>query len=420
MQEPLAYKMRPVKVEDIIGQKHILQQGKLLYRMINSNRMSSIILYGPPGTGKTSLASAIAGTLDLPFTVLNAVSSGKKDMEKVVSEAEKTGQHLLFIDEIHRFNKAQQDYLLPYLEKRLVILIGATTENPYHSVNPAIRSRCSIFELKRLEGQDIIDGISRALEDKENGLGNYKVKINDDAIKHLAQACGGDLRSALNALELAVLSSEEGETIDLEIVEECIQKKNFSHDKNGDAHYDVLSAFQKSIRGSDVNAALHYLARLIKAGDLESICRRLLVIADEDIGLANTDLRTKTLSSVQIVERVGLPEALYTLSACVIELCLTPKSNSAANAMKMALEDIEDNNIGDIPDHLKDSHYKGASKLGRGLDYLYPHNYPLGWVSQQYLPNTLKDREYYTPKDNGDKETQMGKFYYWMKKQNNK
>lgn len=422
MLQPLAYRLRPRHIDEVIGQKHILTKGKLLYQMIHSGRLYSMILYGPPGTGKTSIGSAIANTLNLPFIKINAVTSGKSDVKAVVEKATIDDPHILFIDEIHRFNKLQQDYLLPFVEEGSIKLIGATTENPYHQVNPAIRSRCQIFELKPLQPEDIKEGILLALNDKERGLGNYNVKLEEDAFEHLARACGGDLRSALNALDLAVICTEPNEdnqiVIDLKTAEEYIQKKNFSYDKDGDIHYDLLSAFQKSIRGSDVNAAIHYLARLIESGDLESICRRMMVIVDEDIGLANTDLRPKILASVEIARQVGFPECRYTLATAVIELCLTPKSNSASIAIDTALNDIRSGkNIGEVPAHLRDAHYKGAAKLGRGIGYKYPHDYPYGWVAQQYMPDALKNTEYYVPKGNGEKEPRLAKFYHWINSQ---
>lgn len=413
--QPLAYRMRPEKIEQIIGQQHILGEGKLLRRMIDTGRLSSMILYGPPGVGKTSIAYAIAGTTGTKAKLLNAVVHNKKDMEIAVEEAKLYGQLILILDEVHRLDKGKQDFLLPYLENGLIILIGATTQNPYHSINPAIRSRCQIFELKRLNEEEIKQALLRALSDEKNGLGNENVEIDDVAIDHLAFACGGDVRSALNALELAVLSTypnDEGKrVIPLETVESCIQKKSFQHDKDGDAHYDVLSAFQKSIRGSDVNAALHYLARLIEAGDLTSIGRRLLVIAYEDIGLASPQAGARTLAAIEAAERLGLPEARIPLANAVVELCLSPKSNSAYKALDRALADIRKGKIGDVPNHLKDAHYKGAAKLGRGIDYKYPHDYDHGWVKQQYLPTALKGAKYYEPKKTSKFEQALAEVY---------
>jgi len=419
-QKPLAFRMRPKMIDEVIGQEHLVGEGKVLARMVKAKYLTSMILYGPPGIGKTSIATAIAGSTNTSFRTLNAVVNNKKDMEIVVAEAKMSGKIILILDEVHRLDKAKQDFLLPHLESGLVTLIGATTSNPFHAINPAIRSRCQIFELKPLEPEDIMKAISRALNDKERGLGEYPVSINDEAIKHIAHSCGGDVRSALNALELAVLSTDKNENgmivIDTDIVQECIQKKSFVHDKDGDAHYDVLSAFQKSIRGSDVNAALHYLGRLIEAGDLVSISRRLLIIAYEDIGLANPQVGPRALAAIEVAERVGFPEARIPLATVVVELCLSPKSNSAYSALDAAISDIRSGGIGDVPDHLKDTHYKGAQQLGRGIDYLYPHNYENGWVKQQYLPNRLKNKKYYQPKLTGKYEQALAQVYEKIEK----
>ncbi len=413
--QPLAYRMRPKKIEEIIGQEHLIGEGKLLKRMVDVKQLSSMILYGPPGIGKTSIAHAISGSTGTPAKLLNAVVNNKKDMEIAVEEAKMHGQLILILDEVHRLDKAKQDFLLPHLEKGLIILIGATTANPFHSINPAIRSRCQIFELERLSIEDIKTALDRALHDEQNGLGKEKVIISNEAVTHLATACGGDVRSALNGLELAVLSTypdEDGiKHISLSTAESCIQKKSFQHDKDGDAHYDVLSAFQKSIRGSDVNASLHYLARLIEAGDLISIGRRLLVIAYEDIGLASPQAGARTLAAIESAERLGLPEARIPLANAVIELCLSPKSNSAYKALDAALADIRKGKIGDVPKHLKDAHYQGAKQLGRGQDYQYPHDYEHGWVKQQYLPNALKNTIYYEPKQTSKFEQTLADVY---------
>lgn len=322
---------------------------------------------------------------------------------------------------MHRLDKAKQDFLLPYLEDGKIILIGATTSNPYHAINPAIRSRCQIFELKPLSPEDIKIALERALKDEKRGLGKYNVSISEDALMHFASSCAGDVRSALNALELAVISSDPeaaGEIhITLETAEECLQKKSFVHDKDGDAHYDVLSAFQKSIRGSDVNAALHYLGRLIEAGDLVSINRRLLVIAYEDIGLASPQAGPRTLAAIQATERLGLPEARIPLANAVIELCLSPKSNSAYAALDAAIADIRAGKSGEIPAHLRDAHYKGAEKLGRGIEYQYPHNFENGWVKQQYLPDSIKRKKYYEPKKTGKFELSLAQIYEKLMKQ---
>ncbi|MDY0408552.1 replication-associated recombination protein A [Virgibacillus soli] len=414
-QKPLAFRMRPSHIHDIVGQQHLVSKGKILYRMVEAKRLASMILFGPPGTGKTSLALALAKSLQLPVKMLNAVVDRKKDMEIVVEEAKFTGHVVLILDEVHRLDKAKQDFLLPHLESNLVTLIGCTTSNPYHAINPAIRSRCHLFELFPVTTEDIKIVLHRAIKDEEFGLGTYQIRIDEDAINHFAKAANGDLRSALNGLELAVFSTapdeENNVVIDLLAAEECMQKKSFSHDNGGDAHYNVLSAFQKSIRGSDVNAALHYLGRLIEAGDLDSIARRMIVTAYEDIGLANPQAGPRVLNAVQAAERLGFPEARIPLAVAIIELCLSPKSNSAYKALDEALLDIRQGRSGEIPPHLKDAHYKGASSLGHGVDYKYPHEYKNGWVQQQYLPDTLKDRKYYIPKTTGKFEQAMKQVY---------
>ncbi|PAK29158.1 recombinase RarA [Bacillus velezensis] len=419
--KPLAYRMRPANIEDIIGQEHLVKEDKIIGRMVRAKHLSSMILYGPPGIGKTSIATAIAGSTSIAFRKLNAVIHNKKDMEIVVQEAKMSGQVILILDEVHRLDKGKQDFLLPYLENGMIILIGATTANPYHAINPAIRSRTQIFELEPLTPDLIKQALKRALTDEHRGLGSYSVSVDDDAMDHFAQGCGGDVRSALNALELAVLSTKESSDgtvrITRETAEECLQKKSYTHDKNGDAHYDVLSAFQKSIRGSDANAALHYLARLIEAGDLESISRRLLVIAYEDIGLASPQAGPRVLSAIQTAERIGFPEARIPLTNAVIELCLSPKSNSAISAVDEALKDIRTGKIGDVPKHLKDAHYKGAQELGRGIGYQYPHDFENGWVEQQYLPDPLKNKQYYKPKQTGKFEAAIKQVYEKLMKQ---
>ncbi|EEO6614893.1 replication-associated recombination protein A [Listeria monocytogenes] len=400
--QPLAYRMRPKALDEIVGQTHLVGKDKIIYRMVKAKQLSSMILYGPPGIGKTSIASAIAGSTKYAFRTLNAVTNNKKDMEVVAAEAKMSGTVILLLDEVHRLDKAKQDFLLPLLESGAIILIGATTSNPYIAINPAIRSRTQIFELKPLTVEDIMITMDRALSDKERGLGNYDVEIDEVAKKHFATASNGDVRSALNALELAVISSEPNEDgvihITLDVAEECLQKKSLAHDKDGDAHYDVLSAFQKSVRGSDVNAALHYMGRLIEAGDLVSISRRMLVMAYEDIGLASPQAGAYTLAAIQTAEKVGFPEARIPLANAVIELCLSPKSNSAIMAIDAALADIRQGKSGEVPDHLRDGHYSGAEKLGRAIDYKYPHNYDNAWVDQQYLPDRLKNKLYYEPK----------------------
>lgn len=408
MQKPLAYRMRPKTIDDIVGQEHLVQEGKIIRRMVDANMLSSMILYGPPGTGKTSIASAIAGSTNYAFRILNAATDTKKDLQVVVEEAKMSGTVILLLDEVHRLDKPKQDFLLPHLENGRIVMIGATTENPYIAINPAIRSRTQIFEVKPLNEKNIKTAIFRALNDKENGLGMLNIQLDDDALTHLSRATNGDLRSALNGLELASKSTPASEDgiihLTLDILEECIQKKAFSHDKDGDAHYDVISAFQKSIRGSDVNAALHYLGRLMEAGELLIACRRLLVIAYEDIGLANPGACARTVSAVQAAEKLGLPEARIPLAETVIDLCLSPKSNSSVIAIDNALTDIRKGLIGDVPDHLKDAHYSGAKELNRGIDYQYPHNFPGGWVNQQYLPDKIKNKVYYEPKETGKYE----------------
>ncbi|WML59625.1 replication-associated recombination protein A [Neobacillus sp. PS2-9] len=414
-QKPLAFRMRPRTIDEVVGQQHLVGDGKIIARMVKAKQLTSMILYGPPGIGKTSIASAIAGSTKYAFRTLNAVTNNKKDMEIVAAEAKMSGKVILLLDEVHRLDKGKQDFLLPYLENGMITLIGATTSNPYHAINPAIRSRCQIFELKPLTPDEVKQALLRAIEDEDRGLGKLKVNVTDEALQHFANASNGDVRSSLNALELAVLSTDEDEegmvSIDVESAEECLQKKSMAADKDGDGHYDVLSAFQKSIRGSDANAALHYLGRLIEAGDLVSISRRLIVIAYEDIGLANPQAGPRTLAAIETAERLGFPEARIPLANAVIELCLSPKSNSAILAIDTALEDIRKGNVGEIPDHLKDAHYKGAKELGRGIEYLYPHNYENGWVPQQYLPNRLKNKQYYQPKKTGKFEQALAVVY---------
>ena len=375
-----------------------------------------MILYGPPGIGKTSIASAIAGSTQVCLSHLKCCDEQQKGYRDRSCRGKNVGlKSFLLLDEVHRLDKAKQDFLLPHLENGMITLIGATTSNPYHAINPAIRSRCQIFELKPLEVSEIVQALNRALEDEERGLGSYHTCITDEALLHFAHSSNGDVRSALNALELAVISTDPDENnkieIDVGIAEECMQKKSFSHDKDGDAHYDVISAFQKSIRGSDVNAALHYLGRLVEAGDLVSIARRLLVIAYEDIGLANPQAGPRALSAVEVAERIGFPEARIPLANAVIELCLSPKSNSSITAIDHALADIRTGFSGDVPDHLKDAHYQGAKELGRGISYLYPHDYESGWVKQQYLPNKLVGKKYYQPKKSGKFEQALATVY---------
>ncbi|HCS93760.1 MAG: replication-associated recombination protein A [Bavariicoccus seileri] len=410
MSKPLAYRMRPTNIDEIVGQTHLVGPHKIIRRMVQAKRLQSMILYGPPGIGKTSIASAIAGTTNYAFRQLNAATDTKKDMEAVVAEGRMSGSIILLLDEIHRLNKVKQDYLLPHLESGQVILIGATTENPYISINPAIRSRTEIFELKPLSPADIKTALLRAISDKERGLGHYNLDVDEIALDHFVNAANGDLRGALNALELATLSTEPEKNhedrihITIDVAEESLQKKALSHDTNGDAHYDVISAFQKSIRGSDVDAALHYLARLLEAGELTIVCRRLLVVAYEDINFGNPQAVERAVLAVTAAEKLGLPEARIPLANAVIDLSLSPKSNSSIVAIDKALADVREGKSGQVPDHLKDAHYSGAKKLGRGITYKYPHSYPNHYVSQQYLPDTLKKSTYFEPDSIGKYE----------------
>lgn len=411
LQQPLAYRMRPQNLDEVVGQQDLVGPDRIIRRMVSAHRLSSMILYGPPGTGKTSIASAIAGSTKYAFRILNAATDTKKDLQIVAEEAKMSGTVILLLDEIHRLDKTKQDFLLPLLESGRIVLIGATTENPYMNIQPAIRSRTQIFQVEPLTPDDIASAINRALADHKRGLGDYQVDLQPDALDYLTHATNGDLRSALNGLELAVLStpaSDDGTiTIDLTTIQQSLQKPALAGDTNGDAHYDIISAFQKSIRGSDADAALHYLARLIAIGDLNSITRRLLVIAYEDIGLANPATASRTLTAIQSAERLGLPEGRIPLADAVIDLCLAPKSNSGIKAIDEALADVENGNAGQIPDDLRDAHYRGAKQLGHGIDYKLPHNYPNGWVAQQYLPDNLKNKHYYQPKATGRYEAAL-------------
>lgn len=424
MEKPLAYRMRPKKIEEIIGQEHLVGEGKIIWRMVEAKLLSSMILYGPPGTGKTSIASAIAGSTQYAFRFLNAATDSKKDLQIVAEEAKMSGRVILLLDEIHRLDKVKQDFLLPHLESGRIILIGATTENPYISINPAIRSRTQIFEVYPLTPEEVEQGLIQALNNPVKGLGKYPVHLSKEALLHFSRSSNGDLRSALNALELAVLSTKKDEegfiNIDLKTAEESLQKKAFSHDKDGDAHYDVISAFQKSIRGSDVDAALHYLGRLVEAGDLVSVSRRLMVIAYEDIGLANPGACERTVAAVNCANSLGFPEARIPLAHAVIDLCLSPKSNSAVMAIDQALSDIHAGKQGQVPKQLKDAHYKGAKDLGHGVTYEYPHNFPDYWVDQQYLPDTLVQAHYYLPKSSGKYEQALKNRYEELEKRKKK
>lgn len=424
MQQPLAYRMRPRNLDEVVGQQHLVGPGKIIRRMVEAKMLSSMILYGPPGTGKTSIANAIAGSTRYAFRMLNAATDTKKDLQIVAEEAKMSGTVILLLDEVHRLDKTKQDFLLPHLESGKIIMIGATTENPYITINPAIRSRTQIFEVKPLQEEDILTAIDQALADETRGLGSETIVLTDDARLHLSRATNGDLRSALNGLELAARSTPKGPDgvihLTLAIIEECVQRKALTHDKDGDAHYDVISAFQKSIRGSDVDGALHYLGRLVEAGDLAIICRRLMVIGYEDIGLANPAAAARTVNAVLAAERLGLPEARIPLADTVVDLCLSPKSNSAYMALDAAIADIRSGKAGDVPDHLRDSHYKGAQSLNRGVGYQYPHNFDDAWVDQQYLPDKLKNTHYYQPKATGKYEQALGQRYQQLQQRKKK
>ena len=415
MNQPLAYRMRPTSIDEVVGQQHLVGEGKIIWRMVEAKRLSSMILYGPPGIGKTSIASAIAGSTKFAFRMLNAATNTKKDLQIVAEEAKMSGSVVLLLDEIHRLDKPKQDFLLPHLESGKIILIGATTENPYISIHPAIRSRAQIFELFPLSDQDIKIGIERALSDEDKGIGSLKINLDEKAMTHFTRATNGDMRGALTALEIAAESTKPDEDgvihISLEIAEECLQRKAMTHDKDGDAHYDVISAFQKSIRGSDVHAALHYLARLVEAGELQIICRRLMIIAYEDIGLANPAGAARAVTAVMAAEKTGFPEARIPLANAVIELALSEKSNSAYSALDAAIADVRNSRSSNVPDHLRDAHYKGAKDLGRGVGYKYPHSHEGAWVEQQYLPDSLKHAKYYEPKPTSKFETALTKQY---------
>lgn len=422
VQEPLAFRMRPQNIDQVIGQEHLLGPGKIIRRMVEANRLSSMILYGPPGTGKTSIAAAIAGSTHYAFRILNAATDSKKDIEIVVEEAKMSGSVILLLDEIHRLNKVKQDYLLPHLENGRIILIGATTENPYITINPAIRSRLQIFQVNPLSPDDIKIGLKRALKDADRGMGKYQVKISEDVLNHFAHVTNGDLRSALNALELAILSTKANDEgvicIDQEVAEESLQHKRLVHDKDGDAHYDVISALQKSIRGSDVDAAIYYLAVLLEAGELVIASRRLLVIAYEDIGLANPAATQRTVAAVEAAEKLGLPEARIPLAFAVVDLALSPKSNTSYRAINAAMADIQSGQHGPVPDHLRDASYQGAKELGRGLSYKYPHDHPGHYVKQQYLPDNLQTKQYFKADPTSSYEAALQKIYQNIKKGN--
>lgn len=407
---PLALRMRPRTLDEFVGQEEIISEGKLLRRAIMADQLTSLIFYGPPGTGKTALAQVIANSTKAEFVQLNAVTAGVGDIRQVIQEAkERLGMYqkrtILFIDEIHRFNKAQQDALLPYVEDGTIILIGATTENPYFEVNPALLSRSQIFRLNPLKPEEIKLILKRALTD-ERGLGNLPIKIEEDALDHLAQVAAGDARRALNALELAALTTSPAEDgfihIDLKVAEESIQQRAILYDKDGDQHYDVVSAFIKSMRGSDPDASLHWLARMLKAGeDPRFIARRMIILAAEDIGLADPQALSVAIAAAQAVEFVGMPEARLPLAEACIYLACAPKSNAVIKAIDAALKDIDEREIGTVPLHLRDGHYAGAKHLNHGRGYLYPHDFPGNYVKQQYMPDPLVGRVYYHPSNNG-------------------
>ena len=413
-ESPLASRLRPTTLDEVVGQQHIIGKDKLLYRAIKADKLSSVIFYGPPGTGKTTLAKVIANTTSAEFTQINATVAGKKDMEEVVNKAkELKGMYqkrtILFIDEIHRFNKGQQDYLLPFVEDGTIILIGATTENPYFEVNGALLSRSSVFELRPLLQEEVETLILRAVQDEKKGMGSYHAVIEEDALHFLADLAGGDARSALNAVELGILTTPRSEDgmihITLEVASECIQKRVVRYDKTGDNHYDTISAFIKSMRGSDPDAAVYYLAKMLYAGeDIKFIARRIMICASEDVGNADPMALNVAVSAAQAVERIGMPEAQIILSQAVLYVATAPKSNSACNAVFAAMDNVKKYKT-TVPVHLQDAHYRGSAKLGHGIGYKYAHDYPNHYVKQQYLPDEIKDAVFYEASDNGYEQT---------------
>lgn len=423
-ESPLASRLRPRTLDEVVGQQHIIGKDKLLYRAIKADKLGSVIFYGPPGTGKTTLAKVIANTTQADFKQINATVAGKKDMEEVVTEAKNNmGMYgrrtILFVDEIHRFNKGQQDYLLPFVEDGTLTLIGATTENPYFEVNGALLSRSRIFELKPLEKDDIKQLIYRAVTDSERGMGTYRVKIEEDAADFLADTANGDARAALNAVELGVLTTERSEDglihIDLAAAQECIQKRAVRYDKDGDNHYDTISAFIKSMRGSDPDAAVYYLARMLYAGeDIKFIARRIMICASEDVGNADPQALNVAVSAALAAERIGLPEAQIILSQAASYVACAPKSNAAYVAIQNAMENVKTTRTMSVPVHLQDRHYKGAAKLGHGEGYKYAHDYPKHYVKQQYLPDGMEGTVFYEPSDNGY-EKQIKAYMKWLK-----
>ncbi|MCR5271486.1 MAG: replication-associated recombination protein A [Lachnospiraceae bacterium] len=408
---PLASRIRPRTLDEVVGQEHIIGKDKLLYRAIKADKISSVIFYGPPGTGKTTLAKVIASSTSAEFMQINATSAGKKDMEEVVEQAKNNAgmygkKTILFIDEIHRFNKGQQDYLLPFVEDGTIVLIGATTENPYFEVNGALLSRSIIFELKPLEKDDIKKILLRAVNDTERGMGAYDAEIDDDALEFLADGCNGDARSALNAIELGCMTTDRGDDgkihLTLSVMEECIQKRVIKYDKNGDNHYDTISAFIKSMRGSDPDAAIYYLARMLYAGeDIKFISRRIMICAAEDVGLADPNALVVASAAATAIERVGMPEAQIILAEAVNYVASAPKSNASCESIFAAMRTVKDTRTAEVPAHLKDAHYKSAAKLGHGTEYKYAHDYPGHYVTQQYLPDGLTEEKFYNPTENG-------------------
>ena len=413
-ESPLASRLRPTCLEEVVGQQHIIGNDKLLYRAIKADKLGSLIFYGPPGTGKTTLAKVIANTTSAEFKQINATIAGKKDMEEVVQQAKNNmGMYgkktILFVDEIHRFNKGQQDYLLPFVEDGTLILIGATTENPYFEVNGALISRSSVFELKSLDKEDIKTLLKRAVYDMEKGMGSYRAEITDEALEFLADISGGDARNALNAIELGILTTERSEDgkihITIDVAQECIQKRVVRYDKTGDNHYDTISAFIKSLRGSDPDAAVYYLAKMLYAGeDIKFIARRMMISASEDVGNADPNALTVAVSASQAVERIGMPEAQIILAQAATYIASAPKSNASYLSIAAAMESVK-NQKTTVPAHLQDAHYKGSAKLGHGVGYKYAHDYPEHYVKQQYLPDEIKDARFYEPTDIGCEKT---------------
>ena len=410
-ESPLASRMRPTTLDEVVGQKHIIGKDKLLYRAIKADKLGSVIFYGPPGTGKTTLAKVIANTTSARFEQINATVAGKKDMEEIVKNAKDSigmyGQKtILFVDEIHRFNKSQQDYLLPFVEDGTITLIGATTENPYFEVNNALLSRSRIFELKPLEKQDIRELVMRAVYDTEKGMGTYSADITDEAADFLADVANGDARAALNAVELGILTTDKSDDgkihITIDVAAECIQKRVVRYDHDGDNHYDTISAFIKSMRGSDPDAAVYYLARMLYAGeDVKFIARRIMICASEDVGNADPNALVVAVSAAQAVERIGMPESQIILSQAAVYVATAPKSNAAYMGIAKAMKTVADTRTMPVPAHLQDRHYKGAEKLGHGLGYKYAHDYPNHYVTQQYLPDGMEGMRFYEPSENG-------------------